>query len=258
MMQERPSALDGMMPSRNVGIVLNGTIPSERVSYAVGIFNDWFDAGEKLSESATQIVGRVTGLPYLSGTGTSLLHLGFGVRHTDAKQGMRFRTEPEFNLAPDFVDTGLFEADRAVTYDFEFSAVRGPMWLASEFVRTDVRSPSVGDPTFSGYHVAAYWTLTGEARSYNKRGGVVSRYPIAKPVNQGGWGAWEVGARVSHLDLTDGGIEGGELDVVSLGFNWWLTPVWVVSANYRHVTLDRFGVVGRSDGVLARIILMLE
>ena len=150
------------------------------------------------------------------------------------------------------------EADSATTYDFEVSAVRGPLWLSSEFVRTDVRSPSVGDPSFSGYHVTAAWTVTGEARSYNRRGGVVHRYPIAKPVNQGGWGAWELGARWSHLDLTDGAIEGGEMDILTLGFNWWLTPVFLVNANYKHISLDRFGIEGTANGILARVVLMLE
>ena len=258
MMQERTSVSDSMMPSRNVGVVLNGTIPSERVTFAGGVFNNWFDAREKLDESATQIVGRVTGLPFVSKGGGSLLHLGFGVRHTDAKQGLQFRTEPEFNLAPDFVDTGHFEADSATTYDFEVSAIRGPLWLSSEFVRTDVRSSSAGDPSFSGYHLTAAWTLSGEARSYSRRGGVVHRYPIAKPVTHGGWGGWELGARYSHLDLTDGAIEGGEMDIVTLGFNWWLTPVFLVNANYKRITLDRFGVEGTSTGILARVVLMLE
>ena len=185
MMQERTSVSDSMMPSRNVGIVLNGTIPSERVSWAAGVFNDWFDAGEKLDEGATQVVGRITALPYVSEGGGSLLHLGLGMRHTNAKQGLQYRTEPEFNLAPDFVDTKLFEANSAMTYDFEVSAARGAFWLSSELVRTQVRSPSVGDPTFGGYHVTAAWTLTGEARSYNRRGGGTK--PLPHQVGQSRW-----------------------------------------------------------------------
>ena len=257
-MQERTSIADSMMPSRNVGVVVNGTLRGERVSYATGVFNNWFDAGEKLEESATQFVGRVTGLTYVSDSGGVLLHLGLGVRHTNAKQGIQYRTEPEFNLAPHFVDTELFDADSATTYDFELSALRGPVWVSSELVKTQVHSPSLGDPAFDGYHVSAAWTLTGEARSYNRRGGVLQRYAVARPVNHGGWGAWELGARWSHLDLTDSGIEGGEMDILTVGLNWWLTPVFLVNANYKHITLDRFGVEGTAQGLLARIVLMLE
>ena len=47
---ERTSVSDSMLPSRNVGVVVNSTLPGERLSYAVGVFNDWFDAGERLDE----------------------------------------------------------------------------------------------------------------------------------------------------------------------------------------------------------------
>ena len=257
-MQERTSVSDALLPSRNVGIVLNATLPSEGVSYAVGVFNDWFDVGEPLNESSTQVVGRITGLPLLSEDEGSLLHLGLGVRHTNAKQVLRFRTEPEFNQSPAFVDTGLFEADRAITYNFELSARRGPVWIASELVSTDVTAPGLGNLSFSGDHVTASWVATGEMRSYNKRSGTLGPVPVARSVNQGGWGAWEFVARWSELDLNDAAIEGGEMQILSLGTNWWLTPTFSVGVNYRHIRLDRFGTRGTAGGLMARVALMLE
>ena len=216
---ERTSVSDSMLPSRNVGVVVNSTLPGERLSYAVGVFNDWFDAGERLDESSTQFVGRVTGLPFVSGEEGSLLHVGFGMRYTNAREGVRFQTRPEFNSAPVFVDTGFgtgvdtgsLNADRSIAYDIELSARRGPVWLASEYVRTNVIAPAHGNPTFSGYHVAASWIVTGEMRSYNRRSGVFNQLPITRPIRQGGWGAWEVATRWSDLDLSDAAIQGGEL-----------------------------------------------
>ena len=172
---ERTSVSDSMLPSRNVGIVVNSTLPGERLSYAGGVFNDWFDTGDRFDQSATQFVGRVTGLPFVSQAEGSLLHVGVGVRYTNAKEGVRYRTRPEFNSAPDFVDTsppdsgdtGPMAADRAITYNIELSARRGPAWLASEYVRTNVTAPASGTPTFSGYHVTASWIITGEMRPYN-------------------------------------------------------------------------------------------
>ena len=257
-MQERASVSDALLPSRNVGIVLNGTLAGDRVTYAGGVFNDWFDADEKLDESATQFVGRVTGLPWLSEDEGSLFHVGLGLRRTDAKPGLRFRTEPEFNNSPDFVDTGLFEAADAMTYSLELTARRGPVWLGGEYLQTDVSAPAQGDPTFSGFHVTASWVATGEMRGYNKRSGTLGRVPIAKPVNRGGWGAWELSARWSDLDLTDGAIQGGEMRILSLGVNWWLTPWSEFSINYRDIRLDRFDTTGRTDGVLLRLLLVLE
>ena len=45
-MQERASVSDALLPSRNVGIVLNGTLAGQRMTHAFGVFNDWFDADE--------------------------------------------------------------------------------------------------------------------------------------------------------------------------------------------------------------------
>jgi len=261
-MQERTSISDALMPSRNVGAVISGTALDQRMSWAGGVFNDWFDTGDSFSDGANQIVGRVTWLPFISEDESNLLHLGFGLRHTDANEGLRYSTQPEFNKAPLYVDASNdgvpFAADSAMLYQLEASWRKGPYWLAAEYVSNDVDASALGDPHFTGYHVTASWILSGEMRGYNRRAGILGPVPVAKTVNQGGWGAWEVGVRWSDIDLTDGLIDGGEMDILSLGLSWWLTPVFNFNMNYRFITLDRFGVEGDSSGLNVRVILMLE
>ena len=261
-MQERTSVSDALMPSRNVGAVLSGTALNERMTWAGGLFNDWIDTGSSFSDGASQAVGRVTWLPFISEDESNLLHLGFGMRYTNAEEGLQYQTEPEFNKSPTFVDTSIdgtpFAADSAMLYNLEASWRKGPYWLAAEYVSNDVDAPALGDPTFDGYHVTGSWILTGEMRAYRKRTGIFGPVPVAKSVNQGGWGAWEVAFRWSDLDLTDGLIDGGEMDILSLGLNWWLTPTFNVNMNYRYITLDRFGVEGNSSGFMTRVLLMLE
>ena len=75
---------------------------------------------------------------------------------------------------------------------------------------------------------------------------------------QGGLGAWEAALRYSTLDLTDGPIDGGQLDIYTLGLNWWLTSYSLLSLDYRNITLDRFGVEGTSNALTARLMLILE
>lgn len=82
-----------------------------------------------------------------------------------------------------------------------------------------VSAPALGDPTLGGYHITASWILTGEMREYRRRAGIFGPVPVAKTVYQGGWGAWELGLRYSDLDLTDGLIDGGEMDILSLGLS---------------------------------------
>ncbi len=262
--QERSAPADGLLPSRNVGIVWNGSSPETYSSWAFGVFNDWFDAGQSFSESASQFIGRFTWAPLRSEDESNLLHLGLGYRYSDAKEGFRFRTEPEFNQAPVYVDTGfgsdsgLWPADSLETYNLELSWRRGPIWFASEYFRTDVKNAALKNPTFDGYYVSANWVLTGEMRPYSKKNGLFRPVPIARTVYQNGKGAWEIAARYSELNLTDGQIAGGDIQIASLGLNWWLTPFFSLGANYRYIWNELDGVKGTSSGFMTRILLMLD
>jgi phosphate-selective porin OprO/OprP len=136
--------------------------------------------------------------------------------------------------------------------------------LASEFIKADVKDSPGGDLDFSSYHVAASWILTGEMRPYNYKSGSLGSVPISKPVNQGGWGAWELGFRYSHTDLTDKDIFGGEMDVYTLALNWWLRPTFNVNINWRFVELDKPAesggpiLHGQASGFVSRVFLILD
>ena len=93
---------------------------------------------------------------------------------------------------------------------------------------------------FSGGYVQVAYTLTGENRAYDKRIGTLAReyfghegpYSKAYIVRDAdgnicsSWGAWEIAARYSYVDLNDGSgtnrIQGGEMDGVTLALNWYL------------------------------------
>jgi phosphate-selective porin OprO/OprP len=263
-MQERAAVSDAMLPSRNVGIVWNGSSPERYSSWAFGVFNDWLDSGEDFDESANQFAGRLTWAPLRSADTSNLLHVGLGYCHSDAKAGFRYRTEPEFNQAPLFVDTGfgtetgVLPADKLQTWTAELSWRQGPWWFASEYTRTDVDNPALGNPTFDGYWLGASWILTGEMRAYSRKNGTFGGVPVSRSVYQNGKGAWELSARWSTIDLEDGPVRGGEMDVASLGLTWWATPFFGVSANYRYIWNELDGVEGTSSGLNTRLMLLLE
>lgn len=240
-MQERTSTSDGLLPSRNVGLVYSGTAYNQNMTWAASVFNDWFDAGQDFSDSASQFVGRVTGVAYESDDKHTLLHFGIGTRYTDAQEGFRYSTEPEFNQAPLFVDTGLNEADSVFTQQVEASYRTGPFWLHGEYINNDVESPLLNSPSFDGYHVSASWILTGQSRKYNYKAGIFGQAPITQNVNNGGWGTWETGVRWSNIDLTEQLIEGGDMDILSMSMNWWLTPSFNVNLNVRKIWTDHMG-----------------
>jgi phosphate-selective porin OprO/OprP len=155
------------------------------------------------------------------------------------------------------VDTDEFAADRVTTFNPEVYWRYGPYFVGFGYVGSAHAAPASSDPYLHGYHFTASWALTGEMRSYRDRTGTFDALRVARPVNQGGWGTIDAAVRYSRIDLTDGTIDGGEMDVYSLGLNWWLTQSVQVGGNYRLVVLDQSGVRGVSSGFDVRIMLML-
>jgi phosphate-selective porin OprO/OprP len=263
-MQERTTTSDAFLPSRNLGIVLSGRTSNERVTWAGGIFNNFIDSGESASDTPTAFVGRTTWLPLVSEDESNIVHLGLGYRYSNGKLGARFSSSPEFNKSPTFLDTGFsidngrIDADSFDTINLEVSWRRGPYWLHSEYVASRVDSPTYGNLNFSGYHITGSWIVSGEMRDYNRKSGIFRLVPVAKDVNRGGWGAWEISTRWSSTDLQDRGINGGKVDLLSFGVNWWLTPVFNVNLNYRLINNQTNGLSGDSSGLMARLMLVLE
>ena len=258
--QERYAAADAMFPSRNVGATLYSSTKDQRVTWAAGLFNDWFTEGESLNESATQAIGRVSWLPFVSDDESTALHLALGIRYTDARQGLAYGSRPETGNMPRFVDTGdePFDADSSTLYNWELGWRRGPLWLMAEYSDNHVDAVDVGNPNFTGYHISGTWSLTGEMRPYRSNRGVFGGLPIAQDVYQGGKGATELAVRYSSIDLTDGLIAGGEMDIATIQFNWWLTEWLALSLNYRHTTTDRFDAKGDMDAFVTRVMAILQ
>lgn len=256
--QERYAAADAMFPTRNVGVTLYGSAADERVAWAASLFNDWLVEGESLGDSATQTVGRITWLPFLSEDESQLVHLGLGIRYTDAKQGLAYGSRPETGNMPRFVDTGEFDADSSTLYNWELGFRRGRLWMMAEYSDNHIDAPDAGNPNFTGYHLSGTWSLTGEMRGYKDNRGVFSGLPVAQSVLQGGKGATELALRYSSIDLTDGMIMGGEMDVATLQFNWWLTTSLAVSLNYRRSWTDVRDLEGEMDAFVARVMLILQ
>lgn len=258
--QERAAYLDAFLPARKIGALVHGTLRKQRVTVAGGVFNSWLDKGQHggISANPTSIGGRVTWVAFESEDKATLLHLGAAGRHVDLKGSVSVSATPEVVQAPDFAELPPLTGDRLVQRQAEISFRKGPLWLHSEFLRNEIDGTSFGDLTFDGYHFMASYTLTGEMRPYLYKSGVFRRLPVAQSVTQSGKGAWEISTRLSHMDLSDRGLDGGVMDIWSTGVNWWLTPLSSLGLTYNYIELDRFGERGNSSVVTTRLVLMLE
>lgn len=135
-----------------------------------------------------------------------------------------------------FVDTGAIAAEGVNQYGVELGATWRNFYAAAEYItfRVDSSTAALGDPEFDGWYVQGAWTLTGERRTWNAANGGFQGVRPANPFspNDGHWGAWEIAARYSVLDLNDNagapgaatpanGVRGGEQVITTLGLNWY-------------------------------------
>lgn len=84
------------------------------------------------------------------------------------------------------------------------------------------------------------YLLTGETREYFPERGILGTVTPRRNFGLGksrGPGAWEVTARISHIDLNDSFVHGGEATNYSLGLNWYMNPNFRVMWNYIHADI---------------------
>ncbi len=228
---------NALVPSRSTGIMVYNTALDQRMTWAGGYFRDSDDFGDNFSDDENVVTGRLTGLPIYEDEGRVLFHLGAAGRWRQVGEDtIQFRQRPENDLAPRYVDTDVFPANYDTSTNVEFAAVYGPASLQGEYVYSFVDGQGSQDPGFDGYYIYASYFLTGEHRPYKLDEGVFSYVKPQKDfsVTNGTWGAWEVAARYSQLNLDDSGIKGGELRDTTMGLNWYLNTHMRVMFNWVH------------------------
>ena len=245
--QER--ILSPFFVTRSVGIKASGQMAGDRVTWSAGWFNDWLESSATFSDNANDYVARVTGLVTAAEDDRHYLHLGLGARRAGPDAGeIRLSGRPESNVADRYVDTGEFAASHAEEIGLELVWGRGPFMLLAEHIEARTHAPESGDPRFSGGYLTLAWMLTGESRPYIRSAGMTG--PITPFTHRG---AMELVARYSHLDLTDGAIDGGVLDKWHFGFNWWSSRQWKAGVSYGDADLDRGGTTGNTRMLLFRL-----
>jgi len=187
---------------------------------AVGYFNDPIDNQPKRRSKGNGLNARATWA--LLKTDDALVHIGGSLEFRDVDRGSRFRirTRPESGLAGKrLIDTRtIFDVKDTTTYSAE-SILRYKRFTAQgEYIKTRVDRRSAG-VTFKGWSARAGLLLRGSPRHYHTRSGTLG----ALGANDR-FGAVELSARVSRLDLTNKDIFGGVGTDYTVGINWRLSP----------------------------------
>ena len=215
----------------------------------IGLFGDGVaDPAVAANDEGWSFASRFTFAPIMSDD--MVLHLGGSWRYRTPDsplEQVRFRSGGESHVIGEtLVDTGnVAGVESYTTAALEGLYRIGGVTVMSEYNVTDLNRNALPEPSFKGGYVSVGWMLTGEAREYNAKRGLVGRLkPKANFALGGeGLGAWEVAARFNTLDLTDTGVNGGEMESVTVGLNWYTTPFTRLMLNYVRNDLDATGPV---------------
>jgi len=202
-------------------------------------------------------VARVAGQP-ISGRDYSL-HIGADAEWliqpprnlVTQAQTVTLSDRPELRIDPTTLvsTSAIANVSSAQVYSVEAAATYGPLILQGEYFWFNVDRtantglPPLGAPSlnFQGGYAQAGYVLTGETHVYNPASasyfGVKPAHPFS--LDGGGWGAWEIAARASTIDLnnqlgTTTGIAGGRQTVYTAALNWYVNGNVRFMLDYLH------------------------
>jgi len=241
--------LNPFFTSRNVGLQLSNTAFKKRMTYTSGWFNQWWVQKTVFNDTGNDFASRVTGLISINDDGSRYLHVGGSVRYSGANNGeVRLRGRAESNVSSYYVDTGNIPASNQKEFALEGLWTRDRYSVLTEYVRSEVNATKVPNPAFYGFYITGSVFFTGEHRPYDRNVGFARR-----PIPRRRWGAVELTARYSHLDLDDKSIHGGVMDKGTLDLNWYLNRRWKIAVDGGLVHLDRAGRDGVTKILQTRI-----
>lgn len=204
------SMLANFLPSRDLGVQAAGDLLGGRLSYAVGIFNGIADGANSTNvdfDNDKDGAARVTAKPFKSVVHSPLagLLIGLGAsggRHkTVSGRASGYRTDGQQTY---FVyNSGVVADGPSWRLSPQLDYRLGPLGTLAEYLvsSASLRPSPSGRKTrleHRGWQLTGSYVLTGEDSSYV---GVVPRHDF--DFTAGTWGAFEVFARVSAIQIDD-------------------------------------------------------
>lgn len=252
---------NGFMP----GVSLWRNLLDQHLFVGAGVFrpNIRNIFGWNVGDGEWLATARVAGTPYYRDHGRYLVHLGLGALHSTADDNViRFRARPLVRNGPAVLHNTIAQIQGDLhNYSLvvpEFLAIWGPLSVAAEwygafvhqrptgeFARVGTQGHVVeggrGSLFYHGGYVEVGYFLTGESRNYSRTFMCLDRQLVHETAfavenEEGGHccgrGAWQLLARFDYLDLDNKGVNGGIINNLTLGVNWYLNPNSKLQFNY--------------------------
>jgi phosphate-selective porin OprO/OprP len=238
-----------LVPNRDTGVQIHGELLAGRLNYAVGVFNGTADGSSSdfdANDPDKDIAARLFAHPFRGSGLEPLEGLGLGVAgtigdHSGAPRGYNTHGQQRFfayrsgtGTAQNVVADG--QSWRLTPQGYYYW---GPFGLLGEYV---VSSHSLlqggggagtgtrAEVQHSAWQVAASYFLTGEKNSYRP---VTPRRNFSP--GSGGWGAFELTARVGELDVDDDvfPVFANPATSASSAFSWGAGLNWHLNRNVK-------------------------
>lgn len=253
--------------NKDAGLMINAAYTTAQIGSA------------RANDDRDHLLGRIAWRPYtdddidvhLGVNAATILSMG-GTDVSNASaalaaRNLNFRDRPELRIGGErLVATGSIPAEGAWMYGLEAAFRYQSFYLQGEYFGWEIErdrecancNAFAPDPDFEGYYIQGSYILTGETKKYTTQAFSNSRMVFGAPVpkqnfnGDDGWGAFELAARYSVLDLnynvgpegtprvSDAGeIRGGEQEILSVALNWYLNPNVRVMFQYQDVNVER-------------------
>jgi phosphate-selective porin OprO/OprP len=235
-----------LTPNYNQGALLYGAPGSGVVDYAIGIFNGAPDGASVDSDSndGKDFVGRLWLTPFKHSDAAAISGFSFGIAGSFGDQegsasspGLpSYRSSGQqtlfsYKTSTNAADTAFADGERTRVAP-QLYYVIGSASLLAEYVASEQEvANGKGSDTIKndGWQALVSYVLTGESPSLK---GVQPLAPFDPA--KGEWGAIEIAARVSQLDVDDAAFTGKYADPkksASSADNWGLALNWYLSKN---------------------------
>ncbi len=191
----------------------------------------------------------------------------FHIQRSAAGQTLTVSDRPELRIDNNrLVSTGALNARSAYTYGPEFALRWRNFMLQGEYIRVGVDRTNGGAVVrtpgleFDGGYAEASWVITGEPRRYLPSSAAFGNPAPARQfsLRDGGYGAFELVGRYSHINLNDrvtrgrsaastGGVYGGIQDIYAVGVNWYLDDHLRILFDYDIINVDHLNPAGTTQ-----------
>jgi phosphate-selective porin OprO and OprP len=301
---ERSYVTNAILPNRDLGVSIYGDIFGDKLSYAFGVNNGVVDGGNISTgtefDGSKEVTARLFATPFKDET-NALSGLGFGIAGTytniDGERNLDFTNtsaaDATRNGLPSYLTDGqqtFFRYGGTAVADGKRTRITpqanyyyGPFGLIAEYARVSQDVSLLNSGTGNGstvfvdgsskklthdaWQVAASYLLTGEDASFK---GVKPKSDF--DLDKGGWGAWELVARYSEINL-DSDTFKNKAGVIAAdngtsltsaysdlsksaksakswvaGVNWYLNQNAKIQLNYERTSFDGGAAVNNAIG----------